>query len=146
MRQIEEEARRAADDYPAWSDSAPMHEVLDVANDAAVAPVSTASAPVPFWHQPSQRVALTETPAPLSVTQTEPTNEGPEEGETLPSFDNAYAVKLALAHEAAAVDLWDEARELLHEVLETDDPTLQAQAHTLLATIAQREHESHGGL
>jgi len=80
------------------------------------------------------------------VTQTEPTNEGPEEGETLPSFDNAYAVKLALAHEAAAVDLWDEARELLHEVLETDDPTLQAQAHTLLATIAQREHESHGGL
>lgn len=51
---------------------------------------------------------------------------------------DAYAVKLALAQESAAIELWDEARELAEEVLASPDPVLTAQAQALLGEIAQK--------
>lgn len=51
---------------------------------------------------------------------------------------DAYAVKLALAQESAAIELWDEARELAEEVLTAPDPMLTAQAQALLGEIAQK--------
>ena len=68
-----------------------------------------------------------------------------EQGETLPALDNAFAVKLALAKESAAVDLWIEARDLIREVLETDDPELLAQAQALMATMERRKDPSRRG-
>jgi hypothetical protein len=52
--------------------------------------------------------------------------------------EDVYAVKLALAQESEAVELWDEARELAEEVLASPDPTLTAQAQALLAEIQQK--------
>ena len=146
-RALTERARRRSEEFPAWDDSRPFPEVLDVACEDAVASVSIASMPVPFWQRPSERALLVdECDLPVTVQPELAREDEPEdEGGTLPSFDNAYAVKLALAHEAVAVDLWDEARELIQEVLETDDPELQAQAHALLATIEQRENEANSG-
>lgn len=62
----------------------------------------------------------------------------PTTPETLPEPpQDVYAVKLALAQESAAVELWDEARDLAEEVLDSPDPVLTAQARALLAEIAQ---------
>lgn len=52
--------------------------------------------------------------------------------------EDVYAVKLALAQESEAVELWDEARELAEEVLASPDPALIAQAQALLTAIAQK--------
>ena len=52
--------------------------------------------------------------------------------------EDVYAVKLALAQESEAIELWDEARELAEEVLASPDPALTAQAKALLAEIAQK--------
>lgn len=142
LHELTEQTRRAAEELPAWSDSKPFSEVLDVTSDDAVASVSIPSAPAPFWHRPSQRGGI-------AALSTVPIVEQPaleDEGETLPSFDNVYAVKLALAKESAAVDLWIEARDLIREVLESDDPELQAQAHALMATIERRKDKSRLGL
>ncbi len=52
--------------------------------------------------------------------------------------EDVYAVKLALAQESEAIELWDEARELAEEVLASPDPTLTAQAQALLVEIQQK--------
>lgn len=67
-----------------------------------------------------------------------PALDGPTTPETLPEPpQDVYAVKLALAQESAAVELWDEAKELAEEVLDSPDSALTAQARALLAEIAQ---------
>ena len=53
------------------------------------------------------------------------------------TMEQDYAITLALAHESEAVDLWDEARELATEVLESTNPTLTEQANALLARLDQ---------
>lgn len=140
-RAMTEQALQRAEEFPTWEDSRPFPETLDVASDDAVAPVSIASAPVPFWHRPAHQTAQ----AALSDGPELASAESDEAGETLPSLDNAFAVKLALAKESAAVDLWVEARELIREVLESGDPELQAQAHALMATIERRKDKSRLG-
>jgi hypothetical protein len=72
-------------------------------------------------------------PAPalgLEVPQIPPPEPEPQQ--------DMYAVKLALAHESEAIELWDEARELAEEVLASPDPVLIAQAQALLAQIQQK--------
>lgn len=49
-----------------------------------------------------------------------------------------YAVTLALAEETAALELWPEARELVHEVLHAGDSGLRLQALSLLTRIEAR--------
>ncbi len=141
LRDLTEQTQRGGLDAPGWSDSMPAPEVLDVASDDAVAPLSTASVPPVFWQRPSQRGSL---PMPLTEPAAD-TSACEEQGETLPALDNAFAVKLALAKESAAVDLWIEARDLIREVLETDDPELLAQAQALMATMERRKDPSRRG-
>lgn len=133
------QAEHAAIQMPGVGIEQPLPEVLDVSRKFTIPSAPAPLAAVPFWQMPSQRQALVETmPGPtLHADESEE-----EEGETLPSLDNAYAIKLALARESAAVDLWTEARELIDEVLETDDPVLLVQARALLATIEQHEKAS----
>lgn len=147
LRELAAQAQHAAEVEPRWSDSRPLPEVLDVTSDWDVAQVSKSSAPVPFWQMSSRPAVLAET-RPASAQSDAPETAHQELAPVevpLPSFDNAYAVKLALARESAAVELWDEARELIHEVMEANDPALLAQARAVLANIEQREHESRSG-
>lgn len=163
LREMAEQEQRDARDAPAWSDSMPAPEVLDVACDDAVANVSMPSATIPFWSRPSQwgasaassqssTLAPAETPAVAGIdieidvaAEAEEMTDNADGDETQPSLDKAYVVKLALARESAAVELWEEARELIDEVLESGIPLLQAQARALLVTIAQRQDGDSGG-
>jgi hypothetical protein len=73
------------------------------------------------------------TPAAAPVGEVPPISEPQPEPQ-----EDVYAVKLALAQESEAVELWDEARELAEEVLASPDPALIAQAQALLTAIAQK--------
>lgn len=57
------------------------------------------------------------------------------------TMEHDYAITLALAHESEAVDLWDEARELATEVLESSNPALKEQANALLARLDQLKND-----
>lgn len=50
-----------------------------------------------------------------------------------------FTITLALAQESAALELWNEARDLASEVLESDDPKLVSEALSLLERLNQAE-------
>jgi hypothetical protein len=52
-----------------------------------------------------------------------------------------FTITLALAQESAALELWNEARELASEVLESDDPKLVSEAMSLLERLNLAELE-----
>lgn len=81
--------------------------------------------------QPPVPPPLLEAPPPVAEVVQEPES-------LLALQEDVYAVKLALAQESEAIELWDEARELAEEVLASPDPALTAQAKALLAEIAQK--------
>jgi hypothetical protein len=53
-----------------------------------------------------------------------------------------FTITLALAQESAALELWNEARDLASEVLESDDPKLVSEALSLLERLNQMELEA----
>ena len=56
------------------------------------------------------------------------------------SYD--FTITLALAQESATLELWNEARDLASEVLESDDPKLVSEALSLLERLNQMDLES----
>lgn len=64
------------------------------------------------------------------------------ESEPDKSAEYDYSITLALAEESEALELWTEARELAREVLLSSDPTLQAQAQSLLDRLDPLEQAS----
>ncbi len=53
-----------------------------------------------------------------------------------------FTITLALAQESAGLELWNEARDLASEVLESDDPSLVSEALTLLEKLNRMELEA----
>jgi hypothetical protein len=53
-----------------------------------------------------------------------------------------FTITLALAQESATLELWNEARDLASEVLESDDPKLVSGALSLLERLNQMELEA----
>ena len=93
---------------------------MESQGDTAVSAMPPSVPPPPLVQVPPPAAALAQEPEPLIALE-----------------EDVYAVKLALAQESAAIELWDEARELAEEVLASPDPALTAQAKALLAEIAQ---------
>jgi hypothetical protein len=81
-------------------------------------------------------------PAQTPMPYTEPTFElenAPQDSGTK-GYD--FTITLALAQESAALELWNEARDLATEVLESDDPKLVSEALSLLERLNQLEMEA----
>jgi hypothetical protein len=93
---------------------------MESQGDTAVSAMPPSVPPPPLVQVPPPAAALAQEPEPLIALE-----------------EDVYAVKLALAQESAAIELWDEARELAEEVLASPDPALTAQAKALLAEIVQ---------
>lgn len=102
------------------TESAPTQQPLPPSVPVDVQPMNTHALEVDVAQAPSPELL----PAPLAPPDNTPVD--------------VYAVKLALAQESEAVELWDEAQELAEEVLASPDPVLVAQAKALLAEIAQK--------
>ena len=87
-------------------------------------------------------------PEPVLVPESTPMpNMEHESGLTPEPQESAYngydfTITLALAQESATLELWDEARDLASEVLESDDPRLVSEALSLLERLNQMELEA----
>ena len=120
-------------DIPLWQDDEPKNEPNHELSDAPVEPLP-ADMDLPL----ELPETLEEAPVPMLVPAPAPAADVP-----IPEFEDNlhhtmeqdYAITLALAHESEAVDLWDEARELATEVLESSNPSLTEQANALLARL-----------
>lgn len=90
---------------------------------------------------PQPLLAIAQKSTPMSNTEHAyglPPAAAPESG----SKHYDFTITLALAQESATLELWNEARDLASEVLESDDPKLVSEALSLLERLNQMELEA----
>lgn len=80
------------------------------------------------------------TPDPELVLEVEVEVEQPPPAAGAKTYD--YTITMALAEESAALELWNEARDLAAEVLASDNAALVAQAQALLERLNQLEQDA----
>lgn len=90
--------------------------------------------------EPEPEPALVPTPTP--IPDMEPAFGLAPEAQDFDSKGYDFTITLALAHESAGLELWNEARDLASEVLQSDDPTLVSEALTLLEQLNRIELEA----
>ena len=122
-------------DIPLWQDDEPKNEPQNEPNhELSDAPVEPLPAAMDLPLELPE--TLEEAPVPVLVPAPAADVPIPEFEDNLHhTMEQDYAITLALAHESEAVDLWDEARELATEVLESSNPGLKEQANALLARL-----------
>ena len=81
-------------------------------------------------------------PAPIPMPDMEPAPGLVPEPQDSGSKGYDFTITLALAQESAGLELWNEARDLASEVLESDDPNLVSEALSLLERLNQMELEA----
>lgn len=90
--------------------------------------------------EPEPEPALASTPTP--IPDMEPAFGLAPEPRDSAAKGYDFTITLALAQESAGLELWNEARDLASEVLESDDPTLVSEALTLLEQLNRIELEA----
>lgn len=98
-------------------------------------PLEIAMDPVPEAIVPNQ-ASLAVARVPANVDDSESVLSTPE------SKGYDFTITMALAQESAALELWNEARDLATEVLASDDRVLVAQARALLERVNQLEQDA----
>ncbi len=135
------EARAQQREYADDTDIAPIPAAAEVPYSEW--PVPAASDPDAFLSMAGHLLPVFE-PAPVCEPEPVPTvEEVAAEPKLEPDqpLGPDFTVTLALAQESEVLEMWEEARELAKEVLESTDPELQAQATVLVQRMDAKLHD-----
>ncbi len=135
------EARAQQREYAEDTDSAPIPVTAEVPYSEWPAPA--ASDPDAFLSMAGHLLPVFEAETVCEPEQAPSVEEVTTEPKLEPDqpLGPDFTVTLALAQESEVLELWDEARELAKEVLESTDPELQAQATVLIQRMDAKLHD-----